>query len=135
MCGPRTMEMHPAQAEEIRSASMERSNQGEANASDARIGQGSASQSDTRGTGQGSNGGGRGRGNAANLSREARVKGGQRSAQVQVRDEHGQFAGRSDKARSRDNQGGQQGSSGNQQGRGSDQQGRGDSGENAPGRS
>jgi hypothetical protein len=38
--------------------------------------------------------GGRGRGNAANLSREARVKGGQRSAQVQVRDEHGQFAGR-----------------------------------------
>jgi hypothetical protein len=38
--------------------------------------------------------GGRGRGNAANLSHEARVKGGQRSAQVQVRDEHGQFAGR-----------------------------------------
>jgi hypothetical protein len=37
---------------------------------------------------------GQGRKNAANLSHEARVKGGQRSAQVQVRDEHGQFAGR-----------------------------------------
>lgn len=36
----------------------------------------------------------RARGSAANLSREARIKGGQRSAQVQIRDEHGQFAGR-----------------------------------------
>jgi hypothetical protein len=49
--------------------------------------QGSASGS--RGTALG-----RTRGNAANLSREARVKGGQRSAQVQTRDERGQFAGR-----------------------------------------
>ena len=35
------------------------------------------------------------RGNAANLSREARVKGGRHSAQVQVRDQRGKFAGRS----------------------------------------
>jgi hypothetical protein len=51
--------------------------------------------------------GGRGRGNAANLSREARVRGGQRSAQVQVRDQHGQFAGRADKDRSRGPGGGE----------------------------
>ncbi|HYE61931.1 MAG TPA: hypothetical protein VD997_08030 [Phycisphaerales bacterium] len=74
------------------------------------------------GGGGGGNGGGRGRGNAANLSHEARVKGGQRSAQVQVRDEHGQFAGRADKNRSRDNQGG--GQSNNQS----------SGGENTPGR-
>jgi hypothetical protein len=51
-----------------------------------------------------SRGTGRGRGSAANLSHEARVKGGQRSAQVQVRDERGQFAGRSgERSRSRSN--------------------------------
>lgn len=49
--------------------------------------QGSASES--RGTTLGP-----ARGNGANLSREARVKGGQRSAQAQVRDDRGQFAGR-----------------------------------------
>lgn len=51
---------------------------------------------------------GRTRGNAANLSREARVKGGQRSAQVQVRDERGQFAGRAGgESRSRQRRGNQ----------------------------
>jgi hypothetical protein len=51
-------------------------------------------QEGEQGTASESQGSGRARGNAANLSHEARVKGGQRSAQVQVRDERGQFAGR-----------------------------------------
>jgi len=49
------------------------------------------------------------RGNAANLSREARVKGGQRSAQVQTRDERGQFAGRAGgESRNQQRRGGEQ---------------------------
>ena len=72
--------------------------------------QGTASES--RGTNS------RGRGNAANLSHEARVKGGQRSAQVQVRDERGQFAGRSggeSKGRSRSADEGASGGGGGQE--------------------
>jgi hypothetical protein len=88
---------------------MEKNYQGEDQNSQTRgTGGSAAGPSATNGSGNASDrgGGGRGRGNAANLSHEARVKGGQRSAQVQVRDQHGQFAGRSDKNRSRDNQGG-----------------------------
>ena len=93
--------------------------------------EGGAGAGNNNNMGGGGNGG-RGRGNAANLSREARVKGGQRSAQVQVRDEHGQFAGRSDKSRSRDSQGGNQG--GNDQARGGGGGGGGGGGESTPGR-
>jgi hypothetical protein len=59
---------------------------------------------------------GRTRGNAANLSREARVKGGQRSAQVQTRDERGQFAGRAGgESRNQQRRGGEPNRSGEQQ--------------------
>jgi hypothetical protein len=101
---------------------MEKHSQGEGNSSEARAEQGGQA-SETRGSG-----GGRGRGNAANLSREARVMGGQRSAQVQVRDEHGQFAGRSDKSRGREKdnqQGGGSGGAGRNEGGGENASSRG----------